>query len=191
MDFRRQSSRNVFGTASRSTVHLCSRWQMQYTWTHHAIVSNGNLADHISASHMCDEGLMKLAGNPNWHWNVLQFQLKKWPQGREIQVRLSSLACTIIHIFSPDRSLLTFKTLQHPLFLRWVSPRSFNLIDLYRSLFLWPLDLVLTRWVGKNRLEAKVFRVSRLSLIVTRTKCLQLQWQKTSKVKCAPPHIAS
>ena len=26
IDFRRQSSRNVFGTASRSTVHLCSRW---------------------------------------------------------------------------------------------------------------------------------------------------------------------
>ena len=103
--------------------------------------------------HTCDEGLMKLAGDPNWHWNVLQFQLEKWPQGREIQVRLCSLACAIIQIFSPDRSLLIFKTLQHPLFLRWVSPRSFNLRDLYRSLFLWPLDLVLTRWIGKNRLE--------------------------------------
>ena len=153
--------------------------------TSRAIISNGNLGDHITASHMCDEALMKLAGHPNWHWNVLQFQLEKWPQGREIQVRLNSLACAIIQIFSPDRSLLTFKTLQHPLFLRWVSVRSFNFRDLYRSLFLWLLDLVLTRWFGKNRLEAKVYRVSRLSLIVTRTKCLQLQWQKTSKVECS------
>ena len=30
-----------------------------------------------------------------------------------------------------------------------------------------------------------MYRVSRLSLIVTRTKCLQLQWQKTSRVKCS------
>ena len=28
INFRRQSSRNVFGTASRSTVHLCSRWHI-------------------------------------------------------------------------------------------------------------------------------------------------------------------
>ena len=28
IDFRRQSSRNVFGTASRSIVHLCSRWHI-------------------------------------------------------------------------------------------------------------------------------------------------------------------
>ena len=30
-----------------------------------------------------------------------------------------------------------------------------------------------------------MYRVSRLSLIATRTKFLQLQWQKTSKVECS------
>ena len=117
MNFRMQSSRNVFGTASRSIAHLCSRWQM-----HHAIVSNITASDN---THMCDEVLMKLAGDPNWHRHVLQFQLKKWPQGREIQVSYFFLSI-IIWILSPDKSLLTFKTLQHPRFLRWFKSRSFN-----------------------------------------------------------------
>ena len=155
---------------------------------HHVIVTKGNLAYHIicwQLSHVTDEFLMNLAGNSNWHRNVLQLQLKKWPQGWEIQVS-SHLTCITIQIFSPDRSLLTFKTLQLPLFLRWVVFLSFYIWETFTgassddpSTWFWQGELVKI----DKRLKCTYTRVSHLSLTVTRTKCLQLQWQKTSKVK--------
>ena len=147
--FRRQSSRNVFGTASRSTVHLCSRWHMQ--------LSQMAIWQQIISLPLTSVMRLwwSLQATPTDTGMCCSFNLKSGL--KDGKYKWGSLACASIQILSPDRSLLTFKTPQHPLLLRWVSTMSFDLRNLYRSLFWWPLDLVLTRWIGKDWQEAEVY----------------------------------
>ena len=189
MDFRTQSSRNVFGIVSRSTVHLCSRWHMHKRITQLSQKAIWHIISSADNSHMW---LMRswwtLQATPTDTGMCCSFNLKSGLKDGKYKWAATWLA-------SPSKfSLQTDPCWPSKLFSSHCCSG-----ELPSSALIWEIfagassdDPSTWFWQGElvkidKRLKCTTYtRVSHLSLTVTRTKCLRLQWQKTSKVRYSP-----